>query len=79
MSRPWVGDSPLGIAASGAIVAVRVPVHLAALGDMAAVDAGRQALALGIRDAFIVAGLVCCLGIVTSLVRGGRSDPVEGA
>lgn len=56
-----------------------MPVHLAALGDMAAVDAGRQTLALGIRDAFIVAGLVCCLGIVTSLVRGGRSDPVEGA
>ncbi len=80
LAQMRIDGQALGIAASGAIVAVRVPVHLAALSGFDPAQASARALALGIRDAFVVAGVVCCVGIATSLVRGGRSDPAaEGA
>jgi EmrB/QacA subfamily drug resistance transporter len=71
----------LGIAISGAIVAVRLPLHAAALAGTAAADrVAQEALALAIRDAFVVAAILCAVGIVTSAVRGGRpevaSEPV---
>jgi EmrB/QacA subfamily drug resistance transporter len=73
-----IDGQALGIAASGAIVAVRVPVHLATLGGMSPAEASARALALGIRDAFVVAAAVCAIGIATSLVRGGQPLPDPG-
>ena len=71
LAQMRVNGQALGIALSGAIVATRLPVHLAELGGGAPTAAVRSAaLAEAIHDAFVVAALVCCLGIVTSLVRG---------
>ncbi len=74
LAQMRIDGQALGIAASGAIVAARVPVHLAELSGMSPAEASARALALGIRDAFIIAGLVCGIGIATSLVRGARPD-----
>jgi hypothetical protein len=66
-----VNGQAVGIALSGAIVATRLPVHLTDLGGGASGAAVHTAaLAGAIHDAFAVAALVCCLGIVTSLIRG---------
>ena len=59
-----------GIVISGAVVAVRLPAHLAALEGLPAGEAQREALVLAIHDAFIVAALICGIGIVASLLRG---------
>jgi EmrB/QacA subfamily drug resistance transporter len=59
-----------GIVISGAVVAVRLPAHLAALDGLPAGEAQREALVLAIHDAFIVAALICGVGIVASLLRG---------
>jgi EmrB/QacA subfamily drug resistance transporter len=74
----------VGIVVSAAVVAVRLPVHLAEIGagvdgadDPAVADA---ALVAAIHDAFVVAALICAVGIVTSLVRGagpGRAPAEE--
>jgi EmrB/QacA subfamily drug resistance transporter len=62
----------LGIVLSAAVVAVRLPVHLAAASGGGAPAA--QAFVAATHDAFVVAALICSVGIVTSLVRGpGRS------
>ena len=71
LAQMRVNGQALGIALSGAIVATRLPVHLAELGSgapTAAMDG--VALAGAIHDAFVVAAIVCSLGIVASLVRG---------
>ena len=69
----------IGIVVSAAVVAARVPVHLATLGSSAD-DAARQAFISATRDAFLVAGLICGIGIATSLVRGpGRNDEAATA
>jgi hypothetical protein len=73
-----IDGQALGIAASCAIVAVRVPVYLAELTGMDVADASARALALGIRDAFVVAAAVCAIGIATSLVRGARPVVTDG-
>ena len=75
LAQMRVNGQALGIALSGAIVATRMPVHLAQLGGGAPTAAMRNAaLAGAIHDAFVVAAVVCSLGIVASLVRGsGRS------
>jgi hypothetical protein len=66
-----VNGQALGIAMSGAIVATRLPVHLAELGGGAPTTALQDAALVGaIHDAFVVAAGICCIGIVTSLVRG---------
>ena len=71
LAQMRVNGQALGIALSGAIVTTRLPVHLAALGGGAPTDAMRNvALASAIHDAFMVAALICCVGIVASLVRG---------
>ena len=70
-----IDGQALGIALSGAIVATRVPVYLATMTGLSAAAAQERALALGIRDAFIVAGLLCCVGILTSAVRGPKTSP----
>jgi EmrB/QacA subfamily drug resistance transporter len=71
LAQMRVNGQAVGIALSGAIVATRLPVHLAELGGGAPTAAVRSAaLAGAIHDAFVVAALVCCVGIVTSLIRG---------
>jgi EmrB/QacA subfamily drug resistance transporter len=70
LAQMRIDGQALGIALSGAIVAARLPVYLASMPGLPAVEAQQRALALGVRDAFIVAGLLCCIGILTSAVRG---------
>jgi EmrB/QacA subfamily drug resistance transporter len=71
LAQMRVNGQALGIALSGAIVATRLPVHLAELGRGTPTAAAHSAaLAGSIHDAFVVAALVCCVGIVTSLIRG---------
>ena len=71
LAQARIDGQALGIALSGAIVAVRLPVHLAALAGTVPPDvAAQDAFALAIHDAFIVAAIVCAFGIVTSAVRG---------
>jgi EmrB/QacA subfamily drug resistance transporter len=82
LAQMRVNGQALGIALSGAIVATRLPVHLAELGGGAPTAALQNvALAGAIHDAFVVAAAVCCVGIVTSLVRGpsrpGRAERAE--
>ncbi len=76
LAQMRIAGQALGIAASGAIVAVRLPVHVAELsGRLGADAAAREGLVLAIRDAFAVAVAVSLVAIVTSLVRGGRGRP----
>jgi EmrB/QacA subfamily drug resistance transporter len=70
LAQMRIDGQALGIALSGAIVAARLPFYLASMPGLPAVEAQQRALALGVRDAFIVAGLLCCIGILTSAVRG---------
>lgn len=64
LAQMRVTGQALGIAISAAIVATRLPVHLA---DAASPG---EALAGAIHDAFWVAAAVCAIGIATSLIRG---------
>jgi EmrB/QacA subfamily drug resistance transporter len=76
LAQARIDGQAFGIAISGAIVAVRLPVHLAALaGTVSPEVAAQDAFALAIHDAFIVAALLCAIGIVTSAVRG--PSPVQ--
>jgi EmrB/QacA subfamily drug resistance transporter len=84
LAQMRVNGQALGIALSGAIVATRLPIHMAELGrgePTAAIKAA--ALAGAIHDAFVIAALVCCVGIVTSLIRGstrpGHADAAAPA
>jgi EmrB/QacA subfamily drug resistance transporter len=70
LAQMRVNGQALGIALSGAIVATRLPVHLAELGANPTAAMQSAALAGAIHDAFVVAAVVCSIGIVTSLVRG---------
>ena len=73
LAQMRVSGQALGIALSAAIVATRLPVHLAGSASQG------EALAGAIHDAFWVAAAVCAIGIVTSLVRGsGKRGRVEG-
>ena len=63
LAQMRVDGQALGIALSAAIVATRLPVHLAGLGGGTPTAALRSAaLAGAIHDAFVVAALVCCWG-----------------
>ena len=80
LAQMRVNGQAVGIALSGAIVATRLPVHLAELGGAPSAALRNAALAGAIHDAFVVAALVCCVGIVTSLIRGSsRPDRAESA
>jgi EmrB/QacA subfamily drug resistance transporter len=76
LAEARIDGQALGIAISGAVVAARLPVHLAALGgNVPPAVAAQQALALAIHDAFLLAALLCGIGIVTSAVRGRAPVP----
>jgi EmrB/QacA subfamily drug resistance transporter len=71
LAQMRVNGQALGIALSAAIVATRLPVHLAEFGGGApTVTARNEALVGAIHDAFAVAAIICCFGVVTSLIRG---------
>jgi hypothetical protein len=73
LAQMRVNGQALGIALSAAIYAVRLPVHLTALGEsVPAASRFGEAQTGAIHDAFMVAALICCIGIVASLVRGSR-------
>jgi hypothetical protein len=69
-----VNGQALGIAVSGAIVATRLPIHLAEVAGHGAPTVAMQnaALAAAIHDGFVVAAVICSIGIVASLVRGSN-------
>lgn len=80
LAQMRVNGQALGIALSAAIVAIRTPVHLAASAGVPTSAARNIALAGAIHDAFAAAALICCLGVVASLVRGSqghRDDQLE--
>jgi len=62
----------LGIVVSAAVVTLRIPAHLAALEGLPAEQARQSAFAMAARDAFVAAALICSVGIVASLLRGGE-------
>jgi EmrB/QacA subfamily drug resistance transporter len=69
LAHARIDGQALGIAASAAIIAIRLPVHLAALGASSP-GAQQAAFVLAAEDAFAVAAVVCAVGIVTSAIRG---------
>jgi MFS family permease len=81
LAQMRVNGQALGIAISGAVFATRLPIHLAELGHGIPTAAMQTAaLTSAIHDSFIVAALICCIGVVASLVRGssrpGQIDAV---
>jgi len=71
LAQMRVNGQALGIAISGAVFATRLPIHLAELGRGIPTPAMQTAaLTSAIHDAFIVAALICCIGVVASLIRG---------
>jgi EmrB/QacA subfamily drug resistance transporter len=77
LAQMRIDGQALGIALSGAIVAIRLPIHLAELqGSVGPSAAQAQALLLAIHDAFLFAAAIAVIGIVASLIRGsgGASD-----
>jgi EmrB/QacA subfamily drug resistance transporter len=73
LAQMRVNGQALGIALSAAIVAIRMPVHLGAAVGPPTVAVRNVALADSIHDAFAIAALICCIGIVASLVRGSAA------
>ncbi len=73
LAQMRVNGQALGIALSAAIVATRIPVHLSAIGGPPSAAAQGLAQAAAIHDAFAVAALICCGGVVASLVRGSAA------
>jgi EmrB/QacA subfamily drug resistance transporter len=70
LAQMRVNGQALGIALSAAVVAIRTPFHLAQAAGAPAGVARNIAQAGAIHDAFAVAALICCVGVVASLVRG---------
>jgi EmrB/QacA subfamily drug resistance transporter len=62
----------LGIVASAAVVALRLPAHLAALDGLPPDQARQAAFVMAAHDAFVAAALICSIGIVASLLRGSE-------
>jgi EmrB/QacA subfamily drug resistance transporter len=70
LAQMRVNGQALGIALSAAIVATRLPVHLAELGGVPTAALRNEALVGAIHDAFAIAAVICCFGVVASLIRG---------
>jgi EmrB/QacA subfamily drug resistance transporter len=80
LAQMRVNGQALGIALSAAIVATRLPFHLVIpVGGHPSVAAQNLALADAIHDAFAVAALICCVGVVASLVRGSAAHHPDQA
>ncbi len=76
LAQMRVNGQALGIALGGAVVATRLPAHLAGAGSDPSASVRGMALAGAIHDAFVVAAVVTAAGIVSSLVRGPRRSTV---
>jgi EmrB/QacA subfamily drug resistance transporter len=76
LAQMRVNGQALGIALSAAVVAIRLPVHLAESGGHGAA-AVNLATVGAYHDAFAVAAVICCLGIVASLVRGSAGHHAD--
>jgi hypothetical protein len=70
IAQARVVGQALGIVTSAAVVGLRLPAHLDALAGLPPAEARLQAFVMAAHDAFIVAALICSIGIVASLVRG---------
>jgi EmrB/QacA subfamily drug resistance transporter len=73
----------LGIVVSAAVVALRLPAYLAALGGPSGLppeQAHEAAFVMAAHDAFVVAALICSIGILASLLRGDdlQADDLRG-
>jgi len=69
LAQMRIDGQALGIALSSAVVAIRLPVHAASVGQA-------QGLVLAIHDAFGIAALIAAIGIVASFFGGSvREDP----
>ena len=76
LAQMRIDGQALGIALSSAVVAVRLPVHVAELaGRIAPAAVQPEALVLAIHDAFLVAALVAAIGIVASVLGGSAREP----
>ncbi len=71
LAQMRVVGQAIGIAVAAAVVETRLAAHLAGLGEAPSAADQAAALTASIHDAFVVAALLCGVGIVTSLVRGG--------
>jgi EmrB/QacA subfamily drug resistance transporter len=81
LAQMRVNGQALGIALSAAIVAMRMPVHLGVITGAPTAGVTNAALADSIHDAFVVAAMICTIGIVASLVRGSQGhheDQLQG-
>ncbi|MDI3341230.1 MAG: MFS transporter [Sphaerobacter sp.] len=73
LAQMRINGQVLGIAAAGAIVATRLPTHMAELASrVPPAVVQRDAFVLAIHDAFAVAAAISVIAIVTSLLRGAR-------
>ncbi len=78
IAQTRVVGQALGIVVSAAVVGWRLPAHLAALAGLPPEQARQEALVMATHDAFIVAAVICSIGIVASLMRGGAPARVVG-
>ncbi len=67
LAQMRIDGQALGIALSSAVVAIRLPVHEATIGQAGA-------LVLAIHDAFAIAALIAAIGIVASFFGGSVRD-----
>lgn len=76
LAQMRVVGQAVGIAVAAAVVETRLPVHLAGVAGAPGPADQAMALTSAIHDSFVVAAVICSIGIVTSLVRGGgrRTD-----
>jgi MFS family permease len=81
IAQTRVVGQALGIVTSAAVVGARLPAYLDALAGLPPDEALQQAFVMAAHDAFIVAALICSIGIVASLVRGPgtEADPPREA
>jgi EmrB/QacA subfamily drug resistance transporter len=67
----------MGTAVAGAVWTGRMALHQSVLsaGSIRGLDLATASSLAGMRDAFVVAGCLCALGAVTSLIRGAHPRP----
>ncbi len=79
LAQMRIDGQALGIALSAAVVAIQLPIHVAALtGQLPPAAARTMAFVLAIHDAFLVAAVACAIGVAASLVRGASTSPEAG-
>ena len=90
--KPWLGlasgtvaqmrvtGQVLGVAVGGAVFASGLSAHAPDLGESVPQSLlQRDALILAVHDAFYVAAAICVIGIISSLVRGRKTESRKSA